>query len=398
MSRLSRHPLMIPFDEALAALGLTGHLDVLAVPSGYPSPRYINLVLRRHEGLTYLFETSAARPDITAEVEGQLAGHGVTRLDAVLVTHCHGDHGGGAGQLAGYGRDDGTRAPIYLHSSGYRFLTQPGPAFLQETYEIFLSRAHWGLFDYSALSPERMIAHPLRKQYEDYFARVPKSALRFVDHGQLPADIVALHTPGHSNDCVLYYDQVHGVAIPGDTIICTGMPGEAATQGYVIPIFTTVGGQVYSMAYERYLRTISVLRQCFLKYPVRAVLPPHGRFAVTRPLEWVAFASAYFEGLYRAFREQFLPAHPGPFQARDLNPYIPTAGAHPISTPSHVGGMLCLLADEGWLDMTEDPRTRNLTFTVREQPPADYVTRLIETDPGTLPIHRASTGAAPAAS
>jgi glyoxylase-like metal-dependent hydrolase (beta-lactamase superfamily II) len=380
---------MIPFGEALAALGLADRIEILVVSSGYPSPKYVNLVLRRHAGRAHLFETSAARPDIVAEVEGALAARGVTRLDAVLVTHCHGDHGGAAGHLARYGRGQDAPAPIHLHSAGYRFLTQPGPAFLQETYELFLSRAHWGLIDHSTLTPERMLAHPMRKQYEDYFARVRKSELRFVDHGQLPAGIEAVYTPGHSNDCVLYFDREHGVAIPGDTIICTGVPGDPATQGYVIPIFT-VAGQVYSMAYERYLRTISVLRRFFATHPVRAVLPPHGRFAVTRPLDWVTFATAYFEGLYRAFREQFLPAHPGPFRARDLNPYIPTAGAHPISTPSHVGGMLCLLADEGWLDVTEDAHTRHLTFTVREQPPADYVTRLIESDPGELPMYCAT--------
>jgi glyoxylase-like metal-dependent hydrolase (beta-lactamase superfamily II) len=390
---LALFSLMIPLDQALAALGLAGRIEILPVSSGYPSPRYVNLVLRRHAGSAYLFETSAARPDIVAEVEAGLAARGVTRLDALLVTHCHGDHGGSAGHLAGYGRDDGTRAPIYLHSAGYRFLTQPGPTFLQETYEIFLARAHWGLIDYSTLTPELMLAHPIRKQYEDYFARTPKSALRFVDHGQLPDGIDAVYTPGHSHDCVLYFDREHGVAIPGDTIICTGTPGDPATHGYVIPIFM-VAGQVYSMAYERYLRTISVLRRFFATRAVRAVLPPHGRFAVTEPLAWVAFATAYFEGIYRAFREQFLPAHPGPFRARDLNPFIPTAGTHPISTPSHVGGMLCLLADEGWLDMTEDPRTRQLTFTVRAQPPADYVTRLIEADPGELPIHRASAATA----
>jgi glyoxylase-like metal-dependent hydrolase (beta-lactamase superfamily II) len=379
---------LIPLGEALAALGLTNSIEILVVPSGYPSPKYVNLVLRRHGGRAYLFETSAARPELVAEVEAALAARGVTRLDAVLVTHCHGDHAGGAGHLARYGRAHDAPAPIHLHSAGHRFLTQPAPTFLQEIHELFLSRAHWGLIDHSALTPELMLAQPMRKQYQDYFARVRKSELRFVDRGELPAGIDAVYTPGHSHDCVLYFDREHGVAIPGDTIICTGVPGDPATQGYVIPIFT-VAGQVYSMAYERYLHTISVLRRFFATRPVRAVLPPHGRFAITRPLEWVAFASAYFEGLYRAFREQFLPANPGPFRARDLNPYISTAGAHPISTPSHVGGMLCLLADEGWLDMAEDARTRHLTFTVREQPPADYVTRLIESDPGELPVHRA---------
>lgn len=380
---------MIPFDQAMGELGLSEKIRVLSVPSGYPGPKYVNLTLRRHEDRAYLFETSAARPDIIAEVEARLDAHGVRRLDAILVTHCHGDHGGSAGILAARARPDDTRAPIYLHSAGHRFLTQPGPSFLQETYELFLARAHWGLIDYSAYTPEQMIAHPMRKLYAEYFTRTPRGALRFVDHGHLPDDIEAIHTPGHSHDCVLYFDRALGVAVPGDTIICTGIPGQPDTQGYVIPIFT-VAEQVYSMAYERYVRTIGVLRRFFETRPVRAVLPPHGRFAITRPLDWVAFAEGYFEGLYRAFLDQFLPAQKEPFRASDLSPYIPAAGAHPISTPGHVCGMLCLLSDEGWLDMDEHPRTRQLTFTVRERPPADYVTRLLHADPGPLLVYGAA--------
>src|SRR5262245_3135258 len=108
---------MIPFAEAFDALGLTGTVDVLPVPSGYPTPKLINLVLRRHAGNTMLFESSAARPDIVDEIKSQLAAHGVRRLDALLVTHCHGDHAGSAGIIAGLGRAPNERAPIYLHSA-----------------------------------------------------------------------------------------------------------------------------------------------------------------------------------------------------------------------------------------------------------------------------------------
>lgn len=368
---------MLPFADAFRELGLTGRLDVLPVPSGYPSPKHVNLVLRRHAGQTTLFECGPARPDVVEETRRALEAHGVRRLDALCLTHCHGDHAGSAGLVAGHGRPAGERAPIYLHSAGYRFLTHPEAAFLNETYEIFQTRAHWGLHEYNAFSDEQMLNNALRKRFSGYFARTPKRALSFVDKGALPPGILALATPGHSLDCVLYYDTELGVAVPGDTIICTGLVDKPETLAYVIPIFT-VAGQAYSAAYERFLDSIRALRRFFETHEVRAVLAPHGKFAVTRPLEWVSFAEAYFQGIYRALLEGFFgePARRAePFRACDLNAFIPSAGSHPISTPSHTFGMLCTLADEGYLSLEEHPRTRQITFRLEEMPPADYVER-----------------------
>ncbi len=296
---------MIPFPQALESLGLSEHISVLPVQSGYPSPKNINLVLRRHRGTTYLFESSAARPDIVDEIRGALGSHSVSRLDALLVTHCHGDHAGSSGIVAGFGRPDGERAPIYLHSAGYRFLTHPEAAFLNETYELFLTRSHWGLLEYNQLSDEEMVDNAIRKRFAGYFAKTPKSALRFVDKGQLPEPMLAVPTPGHSWDCVLYYDPELEIAVPGDTIICTGLVDRPETQSFVIPIFT-VAGQSYSMAWERYTQTIRLLRRFFSTHRVRAVLPPHGKFAVTEPRAWVEFAESYFKGIYRALCDEFL--------------------------------------------------------------------------------------------
>ncbi len=383
---------MQPFAEALRELGLDREIAILPVTSGYPSPKQVNLVLRRVGGLTFLFEASAAKPDIVAEMEAELDRHGVSRLDALLVTHCHGDHAGSAGVLAARSRPAGERAPIYTTSVGYRFLTHPEAAFLQETYEIFLARSQFGFLDYSTLRADDLHEHPIRKLFARYFARTPKRDLRFVDQGQIPDGIVAVPTPGHSNDCVLYHDPALGIAVPGDTILCTGAPGKPETHGFVVPIFT-VAGQTYSMAFEGYLLTIRRLRRYFRAHNVRAILPPHGKFAITEPMAWVRFAEGYFGNLFRAFREDFLGDaqkawKTSPFRACDLSPYLPSAGSHPISTPSHVFGMLCSLADEGWLELSEHPKTRQISFRLLELPPSDHMARRLDEDPGPIPVYR----------
>jgi glyoxylase-like metal-dependent hydrolase (beta-lactamase superfamily II) len=393
---------MVPFERALADFGISSTVAICPVQSGYPSPKLVNLVLRRRGSQTFLFEASAARDDVIAEIFAHLDAHRVARLDGVLVTHCHGDHAGSAGVVAARGYPPGERAPIYLHSASYRFLTHPDAAFLNETYELFLTRAHWGLLSFNELSNDEMVDHMLRKQYARYFARTPKRALKFVDHAELPDGIWALFTPGHSNDCVLYYDEELGIAVPGDTIICTGLVEKPETQAYVIPIFT-VAGQSYSMAYERYIQTIRVLRRFFETHRVRAVLPPHGKFAVTRPLEWLSFAEGYFKGIYRALLEDFLSdaaRKSEPFYARDLNRFIPSAGAHPISTPSHTFGMLCALVDEGYFSMEENAQTRQIAFRVERMPPDDWVGKSLARDPGPLPLymHSQRPSAAAAAS
>ncbi len=389
MSSDGTHRALMPHERALAELGLAGRYAVLSVPSGYPSPRLVNPVLRVDDGGAQLFEAPSARADIVADLSAALARHDVTRLDAVAVTHCHGDHAGMAGVIAGLGRPAGERAPIFVHSAGYRFLTQPAASYFDETFLIFQSRAQFGLLDLSSMRALDMLEHPRRAPYARYFERTPKRALRFVDEGRLPPAFVALASPGHSNDCVLYLDTRDGVAIPGDTIICVGRPEDPGSQDFVVPIFTTMG-QGYSRGFESYLATVRRIRALFRTGRVKVVLPPHGRFAVVEPMAWVRFAERYFEGLYRILRDEFLLAggtpRRDPFTAAELNPLVPQAHSHTVSTPSHVFGMLCALADEGYLTLTEDVTSRRITFVLDEVPPADYLSARLAEDPGPLTL------------
>src|SRR6185436_19952105 len=136
---------MVPFERALSEFGISGAVAICPVQSGYPSPKLVNLILRRRHDKAFSFEASAARQDVIAEINAHLDAHQVKRLDGVLVTHCHGDHAGSAGIVAARGYPEGELAPIHLHSAGFRFLTHPEAAFLNETYELFLTRAQWGL-------------------------------------------------------------------------------------------------------------------------------------------------------------------------------------------------------------------------------------------------------------
>lgn len=387
MTSAPPHGVFQPHDRALAELGLAERFAVLSVPSGYPSPRLVNPVLLRDGKRAILFEAPAARADIVDELSRSLVRHDVTRLDSVAVTHCHGDHAGMAGVIAALGRPRGERAPIHLHSAGYRFLTQPAASYFDETFLIFQSRAQFGLLDLSSMRPMDMLEHPRRAPYARYFERTPRRVLRFVDEGRLPPGFVALATPGHSNDCVLYLDTETGVAIPGDTIICVGRPEDPRTQDFVVPIFTTMG-QGYSRGFESYLATVRRIRALFRSGRVRVVLPPHGRFAVVEPMAWVRFAERYFEGLFRILREDFLLAggspRRDPFAAADLNPLVPQAHSHTVSTPSHVFGLLCALADEGYLTLTEDVTSRRITFVLDEVPPRDYIAARLAEEVGPL--------------
>jgi hypothetical protein len=115
---------------------------------------------------------------------------------------------------------------------------------------------------------------------------------------------------------------------------------------------------------------------------------------------WVDFASHYFVELYRGLVDGLVfdpERRAAPFYARDLNRFIPSAGAHPISTPSHTFGMLCTLADEGYLSIEEHPESRQIAFRVQSLPPEDYLKRRLAEDPGPLPIFKRSQRSSSAA-
>ncbi|MFO0694745.1 MAG: MBL fold metallo-hydrolase [Polyangiales bacterium] len=383
------HEGMEPIPDALARLGLEKTVTVLAVRSGYPAPKYVQPVLVRRDGRTCLFETSAGNDESVRETEAALAAVGVSRLDAILCTHTHGDHAGAAEFLSRLGREQGGRAPVYLHSSGHRLITSPALAFLDESFDIMVVRSHRSTTRFDELYGEDLLPKQLRTPWLDRYRRIPRSALRFVDRGALPAGILALHVPGHASDCVVYLDEATGVAVPGDTILTGGVPGDTSSYRFVVPPLTVIDSK-YSRAVEAYLVSLGRLRRFFETHDVRVIVPPHGRLAVVEPLAWWRGVVEYFEAIYEGFVTKVLddPGLASDFAIVDVGARIEHPRAEPMSTSSHLYGLACLLVEEGVLDAVEDPRTRRIRFRRVGDPAPDFVRSIVEEDRSPLAVLR----------
>lgn len=377
---------LAPLDATLARLGLEAAAEVLAVPSGYPAPKFVNVTLLRSGGKTRVVETSSAEPAALAGLVELLAERGVQRVDEVVATHGHGDHAGAAHALANLGRSADVAAPIYLHSAGHRFLTAPALEFLDEAYAILAARANRGIDDFEAGQAEATFGKYLRAEYLNRYARTPRSGLRFVDHGDLPTRMIALHTPGHSDDCTFFLDLETGLGFPGDTMLARGHPEDPSSHGFMVPPLTVLQ-QRYSRAVEAYLRSLGRLRRFFETEPVRAVVPPHGRLAITEPLAFCDAAEAHFgwlhDQLVRAIDDRARP-----FTANELLEGLVPDHATPQALSGHAVGLLCLYAEFGYLDAEEHPRTRTLRFVRRRPPVPGFVASRIREDRSPLTVFR----------
>ena len=133
-------------------------------------------------------------------------------IEGILLTHGHFDHFGGIPEI----REE-VDLPIYIHPAGEAYLTSPR---LNLSYfchcDMTLNGARY-FRDGDRLS--------LRAS--------PESSLR------------VLHTPGHTPDSVVLYDEKHGLAFVGDTIF----RGSRGNDGYP----GGDGGQLMQSIRERIL-------------------------------------------------------------------------------------------------------------------------------------------------
>jgi glyoxylase-like metal-dependent hydrolase (beta-lactamase superfamily II) len=137
-------------------------------------------------------------PEITLPaIREELAANGtsVSELDALLITHIHLDHSGGAGALV----KENPRLTVYVHSSGAPHLVDP-------TKLVASATRLWGE------GLEELFGHTLP---------VPQQNLRVLEGGETlsvgSGKINVEYTPGHANHHVCYFDDSNGVAFVGDT-------------------------------------------------------------------------------------------------------------------------------------------------------------------------------------
>jgi glyoxylase-like metal-dependent hydrolase (beta-lactamase superfamily II) len=119
-----------------------------------------------------------------------LDGLGGERPRALLLTHIHFDHAGGAGELVARWPD----LEVVVHERGARHLADP------ERLEASARRVFGAQFDerFGTLTP------------------IPEANLTVVSGGELVHGMRVLATPGHAVHHVAYLDESTGRAFPGD--------------------------------------------------------------------------------------------------------------------------------------------------------------------------------------
>ncbi len=155
-------------------------------------------VLRTGAGRGVLVDTGAGRG--TERILANVAAAGVTDVEAVLVTHAHADHAGGAARLA-----EATGAPVYGSAAELDLLARGDRAALGVDAAV------------------RSGTYPA-----DYVYRAHSGGVPVIDGQQLSYDglnVTALVVPGHTAGSVVWLAAWDGyvAALTGDTVFAGGL-------------------------------------------------------------------------------------------------------------------------------------------------------------------------------
>ena len=150
---------------------------VVTFENGYDSNSYF--VIDDNSGHGFLFDCGAEgrRVSDIIDKEGYI-------IERIIITHGHFDHIGGIEQLRRY-----KKIPVYIHENGKRFLSDPR-------------------YNLSA-----MVGNVISIKADGYFK--DGDVIQTEDGGLA---LRVIHTPGHTDDSCVFYDEKGGYAVTGDTI------------------------------------------------------------------------------------------------------------------------------------------------------------------------------------
>ena len=168
--------------------------DLQLIDLDQPRPGYRKFIacwLRSRDGLTYVVDPGPA--NTIPHLVGELRRRGVARLDRILLTHIHLDHGGGAGQLAAAYPE----ARVVAWEPAHRHLVDP-----ERLWEGSLKV----LGDTARLFGEPT---PVPRDRLD-----PPDALAPLGIGWLPTPGHAVHHVGYVDGDLLYAGEAAGMTCP----------------------------------------------------------------------------------------------------------------------------------------------------------------------------------------
>lgn len=108
-------------------------------------------------------------------------------IERILITHGHFDHIGAVQEI-----HDTLKIPYFVHKNGAQYLKDPR-------------------YNFSGYYRPKIIL-----EEAEYFD--DGAVFSVGGDTSAEAELVAIHTPGHTTDSTIFYDAAHGVAFVGDTI------------------------------------------------------------------------------------------------------------------------------------------------------------------------------------
>ena len=144
------------------------------------------------------------------------------KIEKILLTHGHFDHTGAVEEL-----HKALKIPYFIHKNG----------------ELFLKNTHYNLSQYC----ERNVVLNEGKYFDDgdiiSLSENPEIKLRVI------------HTPGHTPDSVVFYDEKNKIAFVGDTIFKMGIGNAGYPGGNAEDLKNSIINKIFKLPAETILYT-----------------------------------------------------------------------------------------------------------------------------------------------